>query len=151
VQGKMKKQIFKRLNEMLNQRIDAAKKAIEEVIEARDEETKSTIGDKYETGRVMVEMEMDKLKEQLEQSLALKKNLSYVKVDSVSKQVEYGSIVKTNLGTYFIAVGLGVVEVEAQKIFCISLASPIGQAIRDKKVGDKVNFQNRVIEILKVE
>lgn len=136
---------------MLNQRIDAAKKAIEEVIEARDEETKSTIGDKYETGRVMVEMEMDKLKEQLEQSLALKKNLSYVKVDSVSKQVEYGSIVKTNLGTYFIAVGLGVVEVEAQKIFCISLASPIGQAIRDKKVGDKVNFQNRVIEILKVE
>ncbi len=136
---------------MLNQRIDAAKKAIEEVIEARDEETKSTIGDKYETGRVMVEMEMDKLKEQLEQSLTLKKNLSYVKVDSVSQLVEYGSIVKTNLGTYFIAVGLGVVEVEQQKIFCISLASPIGQAIRDKKVGEKVNFQNRVIEILKVE
>ena len=74
-----------------------------------------------------------------------------MKVDSVSQQVEYGSIVKTNLGTYFIAVGLGVVEVEQQKIFCISLASPIGQAIRDKKVGDKVNFQNRVIEILKVE
>jgi transcription elongation GreA/GreB family factor len=147
----MKKQIFKKLNEMLNQRIDAAKKAIEEVIEARDEETKSTIGDKYETGRVMVEMEMDKLKEQLEQSLTLKKNLSYVKVDSVSQLVEYGSIVKTNLGTYFIAVGLGVVEVEQQKIFCISLASPIGQAIRDKKVGEKVNFQNRVIEILKVE
>jgi transcription elongation GreA/GreB family factor len=147
----MKKQIFKKLNEMLNQRIDAAKKAIEEVIEARDEETKSTIGDKYETGRVMVEMEMDKLKEQLEQSLTLKKNLSYVKVDSLSQLVEYGSIVKTNLGTYFIAVGLGVVEVEQQKIFCISLASPIGQAIRDKKVGEKVNFQNRVIEILKVE
>lgn len=136
---------------MLNQRIDAAKKSIEEVIEARDEETKSTIGDKYETGRVMVEMEMDKLNEQLEQALTLKKNLSYVKVDSVSQQVEYGSIVKTNLGTYFIAVGLGVVEVENQKIFCISLASPIGQAIRDKKTGDKVQFQNRVIEILKIE
>jgi transcription elongation GreA/GreB family factor len=147
----MKKQIFKRLNEMLNQRIDAAKKSIEEVIEARDEETKSTIGDKYETGRVMVEMEMDKLNEQLEQALTLKKNLSYVKVDSVSQQVEYGSIVKTNLGTYFIAVGLGVIEVENQKIFCISLASPIGQAIRDKKTGDKVQFQNRVIEILKIE
>lgn len=136
---------------MLNQRIDAAKKAIEEVIEARDEETRSTVGDKYETGRVMVEMEMDKLKEQLDQSLTLKKNLSYVKVDSVSQQVEYGSIVKTNLGTYFIAIGLGVVEIEQQKIFCISLASPIGQAIRDKKAGEKINFQNRVIEILKIE
>ena len=136
---------------MLNQRIDAAKKAIEEVIEARDEETRSTVGDKYETGRVMVEMEMDKLKEQLDQSLTLKKNLSYVKVDAVSQQVEYGSLVKTNLGTYFIAIGLGVVEIEQQKIFCISLASPIGQAIRDKKAGEKINFQNRVIEILKIE
>ncbi len=136
---------------MLNHRIDAAKQAIEEAIESRDEETKSTIGDKYETGRAMVELEMDKLQEQLDTALKLKKNLSYVKVESVNTQVEYGSVVVTNQGTYFIAVGLGVVEVEKQKIFCISLASPIGQAIKDKKAGDKVDFQNKIIEIKSIE
>lgn len=136
---------------MLNQRIDAAKKAIEEAIESRDEETKSTLGDQYETGRIMVEMEMDKMQEQLDQALMLKKNLSHVKVEAVCSQVEYGSIVTTNLGTYFIAVGLGVVDVEGSKIFCISLASPIGQALRDKRAGDKVEFQNKTIEIRKIE
>jgi transcription elongation GreA/GreB family factor len=147
----MKKAIFKKLNEMLNHRIDAAKKAIEEAIESRDEETKSSIGDKYETGRAMVELEMDKLQEQLDLTLKLKKNLSYVKVDAVSSQAEYGSIVVTNQGTYFIAIGLGVVEVENKKIFCISLASPIGQAIQDKKAGDKIEFQNKIIEIKSIE
>lgn len=136
---------------MLNHRIDAAKKAIEEAIESRDEETKSSIGDKYETGRAMVELEMDKLQEQLDLTLKLKKNLSYVKVDAVSSQAEYGSIVVTNQGTYFIAIGLGVVEVENKKIFCISLASPIGQAIQDKKAGDKIEFQNKIIEIKSIE
>ncbi len=147
----MKKLIFKKLNEIVNQRIDTAKQAIREAIEARDEETKSTLGDQYETGRIMVEMELDKMQEQLDNALLLKKNLSYIKVEAICNQVEYGSIVTTNLGNYFISVGLGVVEVEGTKIFCISLASPIGQAMRDKKAGDKLQFLNKTIEIRKIE
>lgn len=147
----MKKIVLKKLNELVGSRLESTRKSIEEAIESRDEETKNTMGDKYETGRAMVEMEMDKLHEQLDQLIKQKKVLSNLKSDTVLDHVDFGSLVETNLGKYFIAVGLGMLTVENEKIYCISLASPVGQAIRDKKAGEKVNFQGRDIKIIKIE
>lgn len=146
----MKKILLKKLNELLDDRLELTQKAIAEAIESRDEETRSTMGDKYETGRAMVEMEMNKLHEQLDQLIKQKKALSNLKGDSVLDHVDFGSLVETNLGRYFVAVGLGMLTVENEKIYCISLASPVGQAIRDKKAGEKVNFQGRDILIKSV-
>jgi transcription elongation GreA/GreB family factor len=147
----VKKVILKKINELVGSRLESTRKSIEEAIESRDEETKNTMGDKYETGRAMVEMEMDKLHEQLDQLIKQKKVLSNLKSDAVLDHVDFGSLVETNLGKYFIAVGLGMLTVENEKIYCISLASPVGQAIRDKKAGEKVNFQGRDIKIIKIE
>jgi transcription elongation GreA/GreB family factor len=146
----VKKIVLKKLNELVGSRLESTRKSIEEAIESRDEETKNTMGDKYETGRAMVEMEMDKLHEQLDQLIKQKKVLSNLKSDTVLDHVDFGSLVETNLGKYFIAVGLGMLTVENEKIYCISLASPVGQAIRDKKAGEKVNFQGRDIVIKNV-
>jgi transcription elongation GreA/GreB family factor len=146
----MKKILLKKLNELLDDRLELTQKSIAEAIESRDEETRSTMGDKYETGRAMVEMEMNKLHEQLDQLIKQKKALSNLKGDSVLDHVDFGSLVETNLGRYFVAVGLGMLTVENEKIYCISLASPVGQAIRDKKAGEKVNFQGRDILIKSV-
>jgi transcription elongation GreA/GreB family factor len=143
--------ILKKLNELVGSRLEAVRKSIEDAIESRDEETKNTMGDKYETGRVMVEMEMDKLQEQLDQLIKQKKVLSNLKSDAVLDHVDFGSLVQTNLGKYFVAVGLGMLTIDNEKIYCISLASPVGQAIRDKKAGETVNFQGRDIKIIKIE
>jgi transcription elongation GreA/GreB family factor len=140
----MKKILLKKLNELLDDRLELTQKSIAEAIESRDEETRSTMGDKYETGRAMVEMEMNKLHEQLDQLIKQKKALSNLKGDSVLDHVDFGSLVETNLGRYFVAVGLGMLTVENEKIYCISLASPVGQAIRDKKAGEKVNFRAEI-------
>ena len=139
------------MNELVGNRLEATRKSIAEAIESRDEETKNTMGDKYETGRVMVEMEMDKLQEQLEQLIKQKKALSNLNSETILDHVDFGSLVETNLGKYFVAVGLGMLTIENEKIYCISLASPIGQAIRDKKAGEKVNFQGRDINLIKIE
>lgn len=147
----MKNIILKKLNELVGSRLEAVRKSIEEAIESRDEETKNTMGDKYETGRVMVEMEMDKLQEQLDQLIKQKKVLSNLKSDTILDRVDFGSLVETNLGKYFVAVGLGMLNINNEKIYCISLASPVGQAIRDKKAGETVNFQGRDIKIVKIE
>lgn len=147
----MKKIVLKKINELVGSRLESTRKSIREAIESRDEETKNTMGDKYETGRAMVEMEMDKLHEQLDQLVKQKKALSNLKSDTVLDHVDFGSLVETNLGKYFVAVGLGMLTVENEKIYCISLASPVGQAIRDKKAGETVNFQGRDIKIIKIE
>ena len=147
----MKKTVLTKLKEVVNERLETTRKNIEETIESRDEETKSTVGDKYETGRAMVEMEMDKLQEQLDQLLRHKKALSNIKSDSVFDCVDFGSLVETNMGKYFISIAWGALKMDEEKIFCISLISPLGQAIRDKKVGDVISFQGREISILGIQ
>jgi len=147
---KRKHLIIEKLNNLVDQRIEATTKSIEATRESRDGEAKSSMGDKYETGRIMAQMEMHKLNDQLEQSLKLKKALAQISVEKVCDTAEFGSLVITNLGLYFISVGLGVVEVKDEKCFCISLASPIGQALQGKKVGDKLRFQNKDLKIVEV-
>lgn len=147
---KRKHLIIEKLNSLLDQRIETAVKSIKATRESRDGENKSSMGDKYETGRIMAQMEMHKLNDQLEQSFKLKKALAQISVEKICDTADFGSLVTTNLGFYFISVGLGLVEIKDEKCFCISMASPIGQALQGKKVGDKINFQNKVIEIVEV-
>ena len=136
---------------MVSERLETTRNNIKETIESRDEETKSTMGDKYETGRAMVEMEMDKLQEQLDLLMRHKKALSNIKSDAVFDRVDFGSLVETNMGKYFVSIAWGALKLEDDKIFCISLISPLGQVLRDKRVGDVISFQGREISILSIE
>jgi len=61
--------------------------------------------------------------------------------------VAFGSLVTTDQGRYFIAIGLGAVEMEGETCYAISLASPIGQALKDKGVGDVIEFSGKRITI----
>ena len=47
----------------------------------------------------------------------------------------------------FVSIGLGQVEVDGENCFLVSLASPIGQALKDKQVGEQVNFNGRMIAV----
>jgi transcription elongation GreA/GreB family factor len=65
--------------------------------------------------------------------------------------ISIGSTVKTNRGTYFLAAGLGKITVGAEDVFVISTASPIGQLLVGKRVGEEIVFkgvQQTVIEVL---
>ena len=75
------------------------------------------------------------------------KNLREVDPRLPLSKIEYGSLVKTNEGMYFFSVSLGKVVVEGKTYFVVSLISPIGKAMEDKRVGEKVEFMGRKISI----
>ena len=58
--NKLKEQILNQLLTQLDQKTETAKTAIESAKESRDNDTKSSAGDKFETGREMMQMEIDK-------------------------------------------------------------------------------------------
>jgi len=58
--------------------------------------------------------------------------------------------VHTNQGIYFISIGFGKLELAEQLYYAISLASPIGQALKQAKVGDRVSFLGKVLEVLRI-
>lgn len=146
----IKEQLVHKLNEILDNRINESKNALEAARESRDSETKSSMGDKYETGREMVQMEMGKYEDQMVKAINLKKALAQVNTRKQHSKVDFGSLVATSNGNYFISVGLGLVEFDGEKYFSISLASPIGNLLEGEVVGAKPKFQGREIEILEI-
>lgn len=146
----VKKLIYQHLQELIIQKINIAESAIQSAKESRDNDTKSSAGDKYETGREMMQREINKYEEQLYKAIQLKKELDYLNLEKEQKKVEKGSLVITDKGIYFLSVGLGKIQIEKEKYFAISLASPIGNLLHQKEVGTSISFNGRSIVIEKI-
>lgn len=147
---KIKKQILTQIIEILDERIESIHQTIDSTKESRDNETKCSSGDKYETGRTMMNFELEKNRALLNKTLSLKNELSQIDLHKKNEAVTLGCLVKVNNGSYFISVGIGKLEVANEIIFSISLASPIGKLLNNKKIGDKFKFQGKEITILEI-
>ncbi|HMT27732.1 MAG TPA: 3-oxoacyl-ACP synthase [Bacteroidia bacterium] len=136
---------------MLHSKIADAKQSIDSAKESRNNDTKSSAGDKYETGRAMMQIEIDKSEVQL--SNATNQLNDILKFDNEKKfqKIEPGCLVITNLETYYISIGLGKIIVDGKIFYAISLNSPIGLLLKDKTRGEKISFQGRNLEILNIE
>lgn len=128
----------------------SAQQAIDSAIESRDNETKSSVGDKYETGRAMMQLEQQRNEVQLAKALKLKSDLKQITIDKSFEQVNPGALVICDDFIYFISIGLGKILVEDQKVYAISLDSPLGKKLQGKKVGEEVVIKEKKILIKQI-
>jgi hypothetical protein len=115
--------------------------------ESRDSDTKSSAGDKFETGREMMQREMDKLHASIDtyQNQLLKlQTLVGIKSFEI---IGVGSLIETNFEKYYISIGLGEITCSSEKVFSISSASPIGELLMGKKLGEYIELRGRKIII----
>ncbi|WP_372643177.1 hypothetical protein, partial [Ancylomarina sp.] len=117
---------------------------------ARNNDTKSSAGDKFETGREMMQIEIEKNEVLLNQTAKNRKELARIDITKEFNKVAFGSLVETDKGTYFISIGIGKIQIDDEICYAISLASPIGGLLKDKTVGDEVQFQGRVFTIKEI-
>lgn len=146
-----KSSLLAQLLEMLHSRLEEAQQTLLATQASLGNETKSTAGDKYETGRAMVQIELQKLamqRDKVDQQIQI---LTKVDAQKPCEKVEFGALVQTDKERYFIAVGLGKVELESGVVYVISLDSPIGRALQDKKAGDRIHFQGRDLQIKAID
>jgi len=148
---KLKKEVIDKMNKDLTENYDAIYQTYIDAKESRDNDTKSSAGDKYETGRAMMQQEMDQAEKRLAQIKALKNELNRLPLEESSNEIIPGSLVKTTTGLFFIGVSLGKVEIGDELIFAISTASPLGKLLHLKKEGDTILFngQEQKIEWIK--
>ena len=146
----LKLQLYQQLHAQLDEKIAWAQNAIASAREARDSETKSSVGDKYETGRAMMQTEMAQQEAQLQKVLQLKTELSRVNMEKKYSMAEFGSLVLTNRGSYFICIGAGQIKGIEGTHYAISPASPIGQLLLGKKAGDDFVLEETTYQVLKI-
>jgi transcription elongation GreA/GreB family factor len=146
----VKRQLYDLCVETLINRIRSAQQAIEDLQNDANEETKSSAGDKYETGRAMMQLEIEKYSQQLAEASKSKQVLGKIDPNVVSKIAQPGSVVKTNNGNYYIAISTGQFLVENENYFTISPASPVGIKLINTKPGDSFSLNNREYKVLDV-
>ncbi len=110
-------------------------------------ESKSSAGDKHETGRAMVQLEMEKASQQIEAIRSMRETLNRINLEKTSQKAVLGSVVSTNFGSYFLAIGAGQLIVGAETFFAVSLSSPIGNQMLGKAEGDRFIFNGRKFEV----
>ena len=128
-------QVHQQCTTVVLQRINELKAILHEAQEAANNETKSSAGDKHETGRAMAQLETEKLTGQLTEALKLEQALTKIDPNIQHQQIGLGSLVTTNNGIFYLSVGLGKIELEGQTVFVISAVSPIGKLLLNKKEG----------------
>ncbi|WP_109832534.1 GreA/GreB family elongation factor [Reichenbachiella versicolor] len=145
-----KKDLLEECLSIIDSKIDVTQKAIDQAQQSANNETKSSAGDKYETGRAMSQNERDMNAKHLSELLGMKKTLIGIDSETKSDSIELGAIVFANSMTYFISTSLGKVIIGNTTVFAISAISPIAQAMLGKKEGESFDWQGKSFEIQKV-
>ncbi len=117
---------------------------------ALQSETKSSAGDKHETGRAMLQLEMEKASQQLSSIDHMKAVLDKIPIGIESGIVKLGSVIRTSDANYFLTIGLGKIEIDVEEFYAVSPSSPIGQVLLGSKIGDSLEFHGKKFEILEV-
>jgi len=131
---------------LTNKRIEETRQAMSMANESIVNDTKSSMGDKYETSREMAQQQLNRLQTQMvnaENDLAVLKSLPTQR----GNRVGLGSVVVTNQFCYLIATSIGPINLDNQKIMIISKESPIGQLLLGKTKEDEITFNGNTFKI----
>ena len=132
-------------SEILNQlelKIQEITDAIKSAEISRDADSKSSAGDKHETSRAKIQTEIDQLSKQLFNAQKQKNDLLNIDTYHTNSVANVGSLVETNKGYFYISIGWGRIQMQNENYFVISLGSPIGMLLKNKKKGDSFQFRN---------
>lgn len=140
-----RKTIIAQLHQMTEEKMQQFQGLIDD-LRSSNTETKSSMGDKYETSREMLQQEVMQIQRQLavfqEHQVQVKKL-----TENSSEVIKTGSIVKTTFGNFVIITSLGEFQVNGEKFISISEQTPLAQQLMGKVVGDVffINKQNNQI------
>lgn len=130
--------------------IEAAVSAINSARESMESDSKSSAGDKYETGRAMLHIEIQNNEVQLAKSLDMKRVLLSINADKRCEKVEFGAYVITNNGNYFLSAPIGSLKNDLFSCFAISMGSPLGASMKGKVTGDSFVFNKKSYSIVEI-
>lgn len=145
-----KKILFKCCQIYVSERLGRIHKNIEGIQEALSSETKSSAGDKHETGRAMLQLEREKSGNQLIEAEKMQEILAKVDLQCDTSTIGLGNLVRTTKNHYFLAISAGAQTVDDTSVYCISIGTPIAQLLLGKSIGEEVIFNGERIKILEI-
>jgi len=145
-----KKKLLEAAKAVVAVKIKTAETAVASAMESKLNETKSSAGDKFETGRAMMQVEQEKSEMQLSQANQLMSILDHLDLGKSYPQAALGALVVTDQHSYFLSIGIGKLIVDDKIFYAISELSPIGELLIGKKKGETFSFREQVITLQQI-
>ncbi|GAO43103.1 hypothetical protein [Flavihumibacter petaseus] len=144
----LKKRLSRFCRETIESRIATARQAMDSAQEAANAEEKSSAGDKYETARAMGQLNKEMFARQLAGHLKELSEFNSLNTDAVHQIVTPGALLQCSGALFFfLSAGLGKQTVDGQPILFLSPHAPLAKTIINKKPGDQLTFNGRVMTI----
>ena len=147
---KLKEELYKQCVAFVTKKQNTIEATIASHQKSLESETKSSAGDKHETGRAMLQLEMEKASQQLIVAQQMKETLHKINLSESKTKVRLGSLVVTNNATYFMSISVGRLVVDTKEYFAISIASPIGKILLGQQVDSELVFNGNKILIKEI-
>jgi transcription elongation GreA/GreB family factor len=146
----IKEALFRKCEAFANKRLQTVEAVISSNQRALQSETKSSAGDKHETGRAMLQLEMEKAGQQLAGIMQMKEILAKVDLVKTAKNVRLGSIIFTKKVNYFLSISAGQLVVADKIYFAVSVSSPIGKLLLGKQENEEITFNGMLYKVQKI-
>ncbi|CAN5154346.1 hypothetical protein BH09BAC5_BH09BAC5_28630 [soil metagenome] len=145
---KIKSALFEAGRLYVKTRIETLETSLKAARESGNDETKSTTGDKHETGKAMMQLEQEKIGIQLNELMKMSKVMEGIPTEISKDKIKPGNIIITDKGNFYISIAAGKLLITDEIYIAISAVSPIGSAFIHSSIGKTVKLGNNFYRIL---
>lgn len=125
-----KSAVIAELNEQLSGKLTYLNTTLQQTVDSRNSDTKSSAGDKFETSREMAQIEIHKLETEILKTQQFINNL-------LSKASQF---IITDKGAFLIAIPFGKLILNDTTVFCISNSAPISKPLINTTISAQFNY-----------
>jgi transcription elongation GreA/GreB family factor len=147
----IKEKLYNYCMHFVDDRIHRIQEEIRSAQAAANEETKSSAGDKYETGRAMAQGTIERNTQQLAEAEKVKAALQRMPAVINPERIVPGTLITTSRGSIYLSISIGQVTLDKETYFIVSPDSPIGKSLLGKTIGDVVHWNTMDYSIIRME
>ena len=141
VTSSIKSALYQHCRLYVEEKINLARQGISQSQQAASQEGKSSAGDKFETHRAMMHLELEGFISRLEVAEAMERVLLSILDTKPHDEVRLGALVETDRGHYYIAVSAPMMRIGEIDYRCISTEAPLYKALAGKRADELVEWR----------
>ena len=135
-----KSAVIAELDRQLLRKLSYLNTSLNQAIDSRNSDTKSSAGDKFETSREMAQIEIQKIETEIS------KTQQFI-TDLASKASQ---LIITDKGAFLISIPFGKVMVNTTEVFCISNSAPITKQLVNTEISANFEYRGVTYNILDI-
>jgi len=132
--------VIAELNKQLQTKLSNLTTNLQQAIDSRNSDTKSSAGDKFETSREMVQIEIHKIETEIT------KTQQFI-FDLFSKVTQ---LIITDKGSFLISIPFGKLIINNTAVYCISNTAPITSPLINTKVSYNFDYGGVVYNVIDI-